>query len=130
MAKEVGKKGGVPPTLLNLFFSAAQEEGTTMFLLAAYARYSRPYVWVRSNHERIILVSDSATQDQSEKDYPLNLISTAKWTEEGDIRCDHSVQSLVFVQLLIGLRHCLKSYIIVIGVTYCQICEIGWCVNS
>ena len=82
-----------------------------MFLIAAYARYSRPYVWVRSNHERIISVSDSATQYQSEKDYPLNLTSTAKWTEEGDALCDHSIPSLVVVRLLIGVRHCLKNYL-------------------
>ena len=60
-----------------------------MFLIAAYARYSQPYVWVRSNHERIIPVSDS-TQGQSEKDYPLNLASTAKWAEEGDWHCTQS----------------------------------------
>ena len=54
-----------------------------MFLIAAYASYGRPYVWVRSNHERLIPVSDP-TQKESEKDYPLNLASTSKWEEEGD----------------------------------------------
>lgn len=65
-----------------------------MFLIAAYARYSRPYVWVRTNHERIIPVRDSS-QGQNEKDYPLNLMSTAKWTEQGDGHCDQSIPSLV-----------------------------------
>ena len=58
-----------------------QDSSTTMFLIGAYTRYSRPYVWVRSNHERLIRFSSS---EQSEKDFPLNLKTTSNWVDEGD----------------------------------------------
>lgn len=60
-----------------------------MFLIACYARYANPYVWVsniskfctlirsqiqvRSNHERLVILSENAI----EKDYPLQLKSTS-----------------------------------------------------
>ena len=51
-----------------------------MFLLAAYARYNGPYVWIRSNHERIV---HFISEDRAEKDYPLQLKSTLNWHQGG-----------------------------------------------
>ncbi|VDI67347.1 Hypothetical predicted protein, partial [Mytilus galloprovincialis] len=52
------------------------DSDTTLFLIAGYARYSCPYVWVRSNHQRLIRLTNDSTQ---EKDSPLRLKSTNKW---------------------------------------------------
>ena len=57
-----------------------QDEKYTMFLVAGYARYSRPYVWIRSNHERLVQFSSDSKE---EKDFPLQLTSTTKWMEGG-----------------------------------------------
>ena len=51
-----------------------------MFLVAGYARYSRPYVWVRSNHERLVQFS---SDNKEEKDFPLQLKTTSNWLEGG-----------------------------------------------
>lgn len=51
-----------------------------MFLVAGYARYSRPYVWIRSNHERLVQFSGN---DKAEKDFPLQLRTTTDWMEGG-----------------------------------------------
>ena len=50
--------------------------------MAAYARYSSPYVWVRSNHERIVKLNGKHDKD---KDNPLKLSSTQKWLKDGMI---------------------------------------------
>ncbi|GFS22688.1 hypothetical protein ElyMa_006957700 [Elysia marginata] len=68
---------GLPPA------SPAEEEidtdnETTLFLVAGYARYSCPYVWVRSNHERLFKLSGDQDND---RDSPLRLKSTAKWKD-------------------------------------------------
>lgn len=53
-------------------------ENTTLFLIAGYARYCCPYVWVRSNHKRLIkLIGDSA----NDKDSPLRLKTTMTWKD-------------------------------------------------
>lgn len=56
---------------------------TTLFLIASYARYKSPYVWVRTNHDRLIRLSDV---DQSEqvviKDSPLKLRSVLDWSSK------------------------------------------------
>lgn len=52
-----------------------------MFMIASYARYSCPYVWIRTNHERIVQFSE---EDGSvEKDFPLKLRTTSSWQEKG-----------------------------------------------
>jgi hypothetical protein len=53
----------------------------TLFLIAGYARYSCPYVWVRSNHQRLIRLTNDSTQ---EKDSPLRLKTTNRWNSQGD----------------------------------------------
>ncbi|XP_033760070.1 uncharacterized protein LOC117342167 [Pecten maximus] len=53
-------------------------DNSTLFLVAGYARYCCPYVWVRSNHERLIkLTGDSA----NDKDCPLKLKTTNTWKD-------------------------------------------------
>lgn len=61
-------------------YSKDNEDECTMFLIAGYARYNRPYVWIRTNHERIVQFSG---QDSSERDYPLKLRTTSSWVEKG-----------------------------------------------
>lgn len=81
---------GLPPA------SPADEEldidnETTLVLVAGYARYSCPYVWVRSNHERLFKLSGEQDND---KDSPLRLKSTAKW-KDGDVHASDIVSELV-----------------------------------
>ncbi|XP_076453665.1 uncharacterized protein LOC143288888 [Babylonia areolata] len=52
---------------------------TTVFLIAGYSRYSCPYVWVRSNHQRLMKMSGAG---DGEKDHPLRLKSTSRWKHE------------------------------------------------
>lgn len=48
----------------------------TAFLIAGYARYKCPYVWLRSNHKRLIKLQEN---QQIEEDNPLRLESVANW---------------------------------------------------
>ncbi|GFO09779.1 60 kda ss-a/ro ribonucleoprotein-like [Plakobranchus ocellatus] len=81
---------GLPPA------SPSEEENgkdntTTLFLVAGYARYSCPYVWVRSNHERLFKLSG---EEDSDRDSPLRLKSTARW-KDGDVHASDIVAELV-----------------------------------
>ena len=60
-----------------------QDNGCTIFLLACYAKYHRPYAWIRTNHHRLIRLN---TQDANEKDHPLKLRSTSQWNLPGRVR--------------------------------------------
>lgn len=51
-----------------------------MFLIAGYARYNCPYVWIRTNHERLV---QFGSPTKLEKDFPLQLKSTSSWKEKG-----------------------------------------------
>lgn len=53
-----------------------QEFNHTLFLLAGYAKYGRPYAWIRSNHERLMSVSSA---DSLAKDAPVKLKSITDW---------------------------------------------------
>ncbi|XP_013418167.1 uncharacterized protein LOC106179179 [Lingula anatina] len=78
----LGDKGiGLPPASPSDNEMASQMENSTLFLLAGYGRYNCPYVWVRSNHERLVRMS---REDIYDKDSPLRLRSTsnAKWKNE------------------------------------------------
>ncbi|XP_047130130.1 uncharacterized protein LOC105843959 isoform X1 [Hydra vulgaris] len=57
------------------------ESSSTLFLIGAYSRYKSPYVWIRSNHHRIVSFTDIRTyQDLDEvKDSPLKLKSISNW---------------------------------------------------
>ncbi|CAJ0937228.1 unnamed protein product [Ranitomeya imitator] len=58
------------------------------FLLAAYAKYGRPYVWVRSNHQRFL------GTELCDKDSPLMLPSYSDWDTK-DVGVWHIVWDVV-----------------------------------
>lgn len=62
-----------------MFCCVLQDDKSTLFLIAGYGRYNCPYVWVRSNHERLVKL----TGESREKDCPLKLKSTLKWKDNG-----------------------------------------------
>ncbi|KAK7090094.1 uncharacterized protein [Littorina saxatilis] len=66
---------------------------TTLFLVAGYSRYSCPYVWVRSNHRRLMRMSGAGDE---EKDNPLRLksISPARW-KDGEVHIWDVIAELV-----------------------------------
>ncbi|CAH2272655.1 Hypothetical predicted protein [Pelobates cultripes] len=70
---------------------AIPETHCTLFLLAAYAKYGRPYVWVRSNHQRLIRPEQD---DVNLKDSPLTLQSTSDWDTK-DVGVWHVVWDVV-----------------------------------
>lgn len=49
-----------------------KEKKRTVFLIAGYAKYRCPYVWLRSHHEELI-------HDKEEDDNPLQLLKTTEW---------------------------------------------------
>ncbi|XP_075062513.1 uncharacterized protein LOC142151097 [Mixophyes fleayi] len=69
---------------------AIPETHCTLFLLAAYAKYGRPYVWVRSNHQRF------TGTELSDKDSPLKLPSYSEWDTK-DIGVWHIVWDIVSI---------------------------------
>ncbi|XP_061180525.1 uncharacterized protein LOC133189114 [Saccostrea echinata] len=74
----VPKGVGLPPASPSDSETQPGDEASTLFLIAGYARYSCPYVWIRSNHQRLInLMGDT----ESEKDSPLRLKTTASWKD-------------------------------------------------
>ncbi|KAG9274317.1 hypothetical protein AMEX_G11226 [Astyanax mexicanus] len=56
---------------------AVPEINCTLFLLAGYAKYGRPYAWIRSNHERLVNIGGT---DSLVKDTPMKLKSITDWT--------------------------------------------------
>ena len=65
---------------VTVFHIFLQTSNTTLFLVAGYSRYSCPYVWVRSNHRRLMKMSGAG---DGEKDNPLRLKSTLRWKDGG-----------------------------------------------
>ncbi|RIA87917.1 hypothetical protein C1645_776268 [Glomus cerebriforme] len=59
-----------------------KDETNHVFLIAGYARYKCPYVWLRSNHKRLIQLQDD---QKLETDNPLKLDTIAAWKTR-DIR--------------------------------------------
>ncbi|CAG8491708.1 6761_t:CDS:2 [Funneliformis caledonium] len=53
-----------------------KDETNHAFLIAGYARYKCPYVWLRSNHKRLIQLQDD---QKLETDNPLKLDTIAAW---------------------------------------------------
>ncbi|XP_062584736.1 uncharacterized protein LOC134246386 [Saccostrea cucullata] len=81
----VPKGVGLPPASPSDSETLPGDEASTLFLIAGYARYSCPYVWIRSNHQRLInLMGDT----ESEKDSPLRLKTTASWKDKSKIVYD------------------------------------------
>ncbi|XP_006823129.1 uncharacterized protein LOC102805631 [Saccoglossus kowalevskii] len=69
---------GLPPASPVEREIAQSDDNSTLFLIAGYARYGCPYVWVRSNHERLVKLSGN---ESFNKDSPLKLKTTAHWSE-------------------------------------------------
>ncbi|KAK9524799.1 hypothetical protein VZT92_017165 [Zoarces viviparus] len=59
---------------------AVPEVNCTLFLLAGYVKYGRPYAWIRSNHERLVNIGGT---DSMVKDTPMKLKSIADWQARG-----------------------------------------------
>ncbi|XP_042368716.1 uncharacterized protein si:dkey-19b23.7 [Plectropomus leopardus] len=59
---------------------AVPEVNCTLFLLAGYVKYGRPYAWIRSNHERLVNIGGT---DSMVKDTPMKLKSIADWQTRG-----------------------------------------------
>ncbi|XP_070786315.1 uncharacterized protein [Enoplosus armatus] len=70
---------------------AVPEVNCTLFLLAGYVKYGRPYAWIRSNHERLVNIGGT---DSMVKDTPMKLKSIADWQTRG-IRVWDVVSELV-----------------------------------
>lgn len=72
------KDVGLPPASPSDKESLPVDENSTLFLIAGYGRYNCPYVWVRSNHDRLVKLTGDSSR---EKDCPLKLKSTLKWKD-------------------------------------------------
>ncbi|XP_068444359.1 uncharacterized protein si:dkey-19b23.7 [Clinocottus analis] len=59
---------------------AVPEVNCTLFLLAGYVKYGRPYAWIRSNHERLVNIGGT---DSMVKDTPMKLKAIADWQTRG-----------------------------------------------
>ncbi|XP_056883133.1 uncharacterized protein si:dkey-19b23.7 [Takifugu flavidus] len=59
---------------------AVPEVNCTLFLLAGYIKYGRPYAWIRSNHERLVNIGGTVSMV---KDTPMKLKSIADWQTRG-----------------------------------------------
>ncbi|XP_070538099.1 uncharacterized protein [Ptychodera flava] len=70
---------GLPPASPVEREIVPSDDNSTLFLVAGYARYGCPYVWVRSNHERLVKLSGD---DSFTKDSPLKIKSTTTWLEK------------------------------------------------
>lgn len=72
------KDVGLPPASPSDKESLPVDEKSTLFLIAGYGRYNCPYVWVRSNHDRLVKLTGDSSR---EKDCPLKLKTTLKWKD-------------------------------------------------
>nr|XP_019951142.1 PREDICTED: uncharacterized protein LOC109634854 [Paralichthys olivaceus] len=70
---------------------AVPEVNCTLFLLAGYVKYGRPYAWIRSNHERLVNIGGT---ESMVRDTPMKLKSIADWQTRG-IRVWDIVSELV-----------------------------------
>eukprot|EP00128_Syssomonas_multiformis_P005907 Colp12_sorted_trinity150504_noHs@14996 len=82
---------GLPPASPSEHEHTVRTDTHTMFLVAGYQRYGCPYVWLRSNHERLIKSNSSAP---IAKDNPLKMKSTSDWATK-DIRFWDVIAELV-----------------------------------
>lgn len=75
---------GLPPASPSERDTDVQDNKSTLFLVAAYARYNYPYVWLRSNHRRIVQLNGKTEAEiEQQKDSPLKLKSTENWKKKG-----------------------------------------------
>ncbi|KAF3837120.1 hypothetical protein F7725_004584, partial [Dissostichus mawsoni] len=69
-----------PGLLLFHPLTLSKEVNCTLFLLAGYVKYGRPYAWIRSNHERLVNIGGT---DSMVKDTPMKLKSISDWQTRG-----------------------------------------------
>ncbi|RKP24275.1 hypothetical protein SYNPS1DRAFT_29958 [Syncephalis pseudoplumigaleata] len=73
-----------------------KETSHTAFLIAAYSRYKCPYVWLRSNQERLLEAPD--TEQAISADAPIRLESVTNWRHRDiqlvDIVAEITLQTL------------------------------------
>ncbi|XP_038642858.1 uncharacterized protein si:dkey-19b23.7 isoform X2 [Scyliorhinus canicula] len=67
---------GLPPASPCDREIALPELNCTLFLLACYAKYQCPHVWIRSNHERFVKMAGGSW---AARDSPLQLTATRDW---------------------------------------------------
>jgi hypothetical protein len=60
-----------------------RDSNTSAFLIAGYARYKRPYVWLRSNHARLVKSDDEHPVDA---DNPVKLDTITRWSTDTDVK--------------------------------------------
>lgn len=83
---------GLPPASPSEREITPVKEDSTLFLVAGYGKYSCPYVWVRSNHDRLVKLSEDS---KCNKDSPLRLKTTSSWSEKADIHVWEILAELV-----------------------------------
>ncbi|KAJ3317674.1 hypothetical protein HDU76_001093 [Blyttiomyces sp. JEL0837] len=74
-----------------------KDSSKTAFLIAAYARYGRPFVWLRSHHKRLVQLE--ADDSEIDADMPLKLNSTHAWLDGQDIRIIDIVSEVISLVL-------------------------------
>ncbi|CAG8633722.1 4502_t:CDS:2, partial [Cetraspora pellucida] len=72
-----------------------KDESNHVFLIAGYARYKCPYVWLRSNHKRLIQLQDD---QKLETDNPLKLDTIAAWKTQ-DIKLWDIIAEVITLSL-------------------------------
>ncbi|GBB88425.1 hypothetical protein RclHR1_00150021 [Rhizophagus clarus] len=75
-----------------------KDETNHVFLIAGYARYKCPYVWLRSNHKRLI---QNQGDQKLETDNPLKLDTIAAWKTK-DIRLWNIIAEVITLCLEIS----------------------------
>ncbi|ORY03524.1 hypothetical protein K493DRAFT_404960 [Basidiobolus meristosporus CBS 931.73] len=70
--------GPMLPATTPLDHDLQRDQTRTAFLIAGYARYKRPYVWLRSNHKELLKLEIDSTSNK-DADNPLKLDSIAQW---------------------------------------------------
>lgn len=80
-----------------------------VFLLGGYARYKCPFVWVRSNHTRLLYLKHQnlGNDKQVTKDTPLDLRSTNEW-KSGNVRAWDIIEEIVMATVLPSPRNPFK----------------------
>ncbi|KAF9089735.1 hypothetical protein BGX27_002414, partial [Mortierella sp. AM989] len=71
-----------PPPMSPINRELEEDETRATFLVTGYPRYKCPYVWLRSNHQRLI---QTATDQKVEPNDPLKLDTISAWRTD-DIR--------------------------------------------
>ncbi|KAF9286914.1 hypothetical protein BGZ74_001201 [Mortierella antarctica] len=71
-----------PPPLSPIDTELEKDESRATFLIAGYPRYKCPYVWLRSNHKRLIQNNDDQKVEAND---PLKLSTISSWRTD-DVR--------------------------------------------